>query len=445
MRLAIIDGGKHGCICVAIQALAMERVDVRQAMYGLTALEEDACKNAVQLSPHTRLKVLPNHSMNTEGELQGFQFTCSRLDSARVLPMSRKTFSMTSVYECLPDAAPRNNAAAPLNAHIIRVVQDMPRYRELLAEYARGMHTSERPFASFACIPDVQGATRTEMGRISFVTDNNTDQIAWTPSVPAKMGLYHAFARTCTNTTREHKAYVVVSGCLTHAAEELYNLWLDASEHVTCGELLECQELQWLRTATHRNHNRIAADLGRLFGVRLQLVTDTSHPVPETRMALPTTSTYMNDLRAAAQPHEMLLCESAASTDHSTNGIVVDMFSAEGFWLYQGPRDNADYNMYGTIFSSPAENSCFPTKTVAYHSKFAGVPSSTVAVRRDRSAHNTIFGRERAAGLADGENSGEGTFLFPDENYLRVVEELGFNRNDGILSLMPLVCYVHDE
>ena len=54
----------------------MERVDVRHALYPLSALEADACQNAVQLSRHTRLKMLTNHHMNTEGELQGYVFTC---------------------------------------------------------------------------------------------------------------------------------------------------------------------------------------------------------------------------------------------------------------------------------------------------------------------------------------------------------------------------------
>ena len=129
------------------------------------------------------------------------------------------------------------------------------------------------------------------------------------------MGLYHAFTRTHTNAAREHLTYVVVSGCLTHAAEELHNLWLDAGNHATCGELLECQELEWLRRATHRNHNRIAADLGALFGLRLRLVIDVDYPVADTLMALPSTSTYMNDVRAAAQPHEMQVSESACFTD----------------------------------------------------------------------------------------------------------------------------------
>lgn len=45
----------------------------------------------------------------------------------------------------------------------------------------------------------------------------------------------------------------------------------------------------------------------------------------------------------------------------------------------------------------------------------------------------------------DSESREGGTFLFPDEQFMRVVEQLGFNRNDGIISLMPLICYVHDE
>ena len=62
--------------------------------------------------------------MNTEGELQGFHFTCNRSDLAHVLPMSRRTFSMTSVYECLDDGE-----GQPLNEHVMRVVQHMPHYR----------------------------------------------------------------------------------------------------------------------------------------------------------------------------------------------------------------------------------------------------------------------------------------------------------------------------
>jgi len=60
-----------------------------------------------------------------------------------------------------------------------------------------------------------------------------------------------------------------------------------------------------------------------------------------------------------------------------------------------------------------------------------------VLVHRERTDHNTIHGAP--------ERDGARSFMFPDERFMRTVEDLGFNRNDGILSLMPLVCYVADE
>jgi len=66
------------------------------------------------------------------------------------------------------------------------------------------------------------------------------------------------------------------------------------------------------------------------------------------------------------------------------------------------------------------------------------VASSTVAVQADKVKHNIVF-------RDDTECRDGGTFLFPDEQFMRVAELLGFNRNDGIISLMPLMCYVHDE
>lgn len=74
--------------------------------------------------------------MNTEGELQGFQFTCNRDDLAHVLPMSRRTFSMTSVYECLD-----SSQGQPLNSHVVRIVQDMSKYRVRVCCCLCGLYT----------------------------------------------------------------------------------------------------------------------------------------------------------------------------------------------------------------------------------------------------------------------------------------------------------------
>ena len=51
-------------------------IDLQFAGRKLTALEKDATQNAVQSSKHTCLQVLPNHSVNESGMLQGFVFSC---------------------------------------------------------------------------------------------------------------------------------------------------------------------------------------------------------------------------------------------------------------------------------------------------------------------------------------------------------------------------------
>ncbi len=35
--------------------------------------------------------------------------------------------------------------------------------------------------------------------------------------------------------------------------------------------------------------------------------------------------------------------------------------------------------------------------------------------------------------------------LFPDENFMRKCEALGFNRNNAIVSLIPLLAYVSEK
>ena len=38
-----------------------------------------------------------------------------------------------------------------------------------------------------------------------------------------------------------------------------------------------------------------------------------------------------------------------------------------------------------------------------------------------------------------------GSYLFPNEQFLHCLQKLGFDRNDGIVVLMPLCVYMHDE
>ena len=65
--------------------------------------------NVIEKSQHVSIQLLPNHSINTENELQGFVLSCIENESASVVPFPKNVFAMTSLYEVL--AVKTNNQA----------------------------------------------------------------------------------------------------------------------------------------------------------------------------------------------------------------------------------------------------------------------------------------------------------------------------------------------
>ena len=67
-----------------------QRIDVEDALSRLSAEETDACANVLSGSQHTSLKIMPNHHIDSDGDLRGFMFTCSLSDKADVLPINKR-------------------------------------------------------------------------------------------------------------------------------------------------------------------------------------------------------------------------------------------------------------------------------------------------------------------------------------------------------------------
>ena len=107
------------------------------------------------------------------------------------------------------------------------------------------------------------------------------------------------------------------------------------------------------------------------------------------------------------------------------------MHCHEGYWLYCGPPDTVSQSTFGTIFDYPATNTCFPTSTFKYHAKFP--PRGTVVSSAVESNKDTLYERTEQAQIET---------LFPTENFMKVCEKLGFNRNHDIVHLMPVLKYV---
>ena len=383
--------------------------------------ELDAARNCVAGSKHTRLTLLPNHALDPTGELEGFVFECCADDPASVLPLTRSTFATTAVYECMADSSA-----------FLRISSDTAGATAQLLEVVRSVEQDEAEPLKFDVMPDWTASSSAQL----------QDQRPWRESVPAKIGVYHAFMRSTAQNTREHKLFIVVSGHCRHASEELYNLWLDARDTITAKQFLECAELDWLRKATVRHHNRLAARLAKQLGLAVRFMHDVEAVAP-TSALLPTTTCISRDLSLARG--RVALASEAVLLERCKSGVVFDCFAGEGFWVFMGPRDSGSYRMFGTELRSPALHTGMPCRTVRLHSLFpardkanvVGAPPRRV---RDLPCHdvaaNVVY--HRAATPLTG-------FLFPHADFVQALAKLGYDINDGITNLMPIVVYCEDE
>jgi hypothetical protein len=114
---------------------------------------------------------------------------------------------------------------------------------------------------------------------------NVCDRQVWDDQPPKKMGLFHAFVRPHTKDSIDHRLYIVLSGSLPFLDEEFHRLWQDTNAYTTCEQLLQSEEIHWLRSATLRNHNRVAARLADALGLPVRCFIDTEDPTNQRRTA----------------------------------------------------------------------------------------------------------------------------------------------------------------
>ena len=180
----------------------MERVDCSMAFRDLTKQELDACLNCVASSIHSNIQLMPNHCISPEGELEGFVFECSPVDSASILPVSSRCFAATCIYEV--DAS---SVASTPYLDLVTNIHDM---NDNLTSLIEEIKNDECSPLTLSCMADYENITQQEQGIVQ-------DQCEWREELPAKLGLYHCFMRTNAQNQREHKVFIVISGNCQHA------------------------------------------------------------------------------------------------------------------------------------------------------------------------------------------------------------------------------------
>lgn len=389
----------------------------------LTEQQREAARNVVRGSLHSEITLLPTHQIDPDGSLSGFEYSCSVEDKAAVLPMNSAMFCTTCVYEC-------SSSTSVISENALRIFSDYGKYKaviQALVEEIKENASRAGIEARFDCIRDQDEED------LGFVLPGVADERVWTESLPVKMGIYHAFIRSTSKDTREHKIFLVVKGCLQQAAEELFNLWQDIGQHINCDVFINSQEVQWLRSATVRNHNRIAARLAKALDLSINPVLDTdSQNRPE--MLIPSTITMACDM--AISKGRLRFVNNGCLLEKTNNGVVFDMYASEGFWVFMGPNDTTTYNSFGSKFAAITPCLAFPTNTVLYNAQYPSHNHRHTVRVNLYNCENVICDNSDRPETCD--------VMFPNEDFYKQNEALGFDRNDGITVLMPILTFVQN-
>ena len=405
------------------------RCHAENAIFPLTDLERGACDAALHLSQHTKIELLPNVHINEAMELRGFHFEAAGGDTANVLPIA------TNLFDCIVAYEVTNELHESFNAKVLHILLNMEEYKQKLCALMDELKANTTNVPAFSCMVDDNEDEALNEDQLYFAKPT-CDRRVWDEQAPRKVGLYHAFVRPHTKDSIEHKLFIVVAGSLPFLDEEFHRLWQDSNALITCEQLLESEELQWFRSATLRNNNRVAARVADALGLTVRCFIDTEDPTGHKRSAHPTTMTMLSDIDLDLQTRRVHLVDGGCFLHKSCNGVLFEMHATEGFWLYTGPPDHASYNTYGTIFNYHGDMKCFPTTTLRYHEKFQARGTVVSTQHGEEQIKDTIYERKDLVQIDT---------LFPDENFMKVCETMGFNRNNDTVRLMPLLKYVSEK
>ena len=382
------------------------------------------------LTEASTIKLLPTHCINAAGELEGFQLTLAKDAKGGLLPINRTMFHGTSLYEV------NTKQAGSFNADILRLHQtsnlreSMKKLMQTIADTAVGKE------ASFRCIPDnvdcmssIKGDGTVVEAHVARTSGKrNVDFAPWSPELPHSIGLYQAFCRGYQKDTRVHKLFIGVSGGLNRCSDEFYNLLLDVGNEWSAKDVACSEEVWWLRKACQRARSRIALITAAHFGLSITTVKDL-FAYDQDPIGVPVADTVEFDIKEG--PDDTVEFYSACvDTTGVQNGILAKMHESEGIWVFRGSaKSSAKATSFGSLFGSKNVCGVFPTRS-PYYKRTHGSPcyvngfDSELVVRH--------LSKERTQ--ADGH-----VFQCFDERFFTNLTEMQWDRNCGVVELVPIV------
>jgi hypothetical protein len=435
--------------------------------------ETDTVDAILSSDPNCDILVGPTHHFDADGVFCGFRVCYPPHTTGVQLPINRKMFYGVTMIEA--------SSFTGVNENVITLVSDKVKYRKAMYELMKEIDEESRGNEpSLECMPQnvdtVHRGYSSKGSNVIGVRDHRAvDSKPWSPEVPEFIGVYHTYTRGYNKDSREHRMYLACGGGCSLAANAYYNLLLDIGSQTDVDEIADSEETWWLRNAAYRTRCRVLHRLAKKFGLSVPTITD-MHSYDNVPMARSTTDTLWNDISRLRSGH-IGVFNTVVDTTTSKNGVINTMHPNEGLWVFKGPtRSSHGLVSLGAGFGDQRKCGVFPVASF----KVAG-PGNTKHGTKHSTKHSTSRANNGAQAENHGDTVGNGRatpkrnittivskptedvvfyettqntertteksvemnsyseYIWYDEAFMRTLESMGYDRNCGMLELMPII------
>lgn len=148
------------------------------------------------------------------------RFTCNQYAAGNCLPVVRTMFHGHTLVECQAD-----------EGTIMRLMSETQENQGRMLEFLRKVERDCIP-ASLECVPENASAA-TQHSTVQATGLLTVDSQHWTPELPERIGLYHAYIRGFNRDVRTHRLFIVCSGGMNRASDMFCNLVIDVGRKCT--------------------------------------------------------------------------------------------------------------------------------------------------------------------------------------------------------------------
>ena len=116
-------------------------------------------------------------------------------------------------------------------ALIMRLMSEPEQNREKMLAFLKAVEEECVP-ATLDCVPE-NASSVTVHGTVEAQGLLTVDSQHWTPELPDRIGIYHAYIRGFNRDVRTHRLFIVCSGGMARASDAFCNLVIDVGKHWT--------------------------------------------------------------------------------------------------------------------------------------------------------------------------------------------------------------------